>query len=144
MRPWVGFLKKLVGKETRPDHLERGECGERAAQKHLQSLGFRLVVANYRIGRLEIDLVMRDAETLVFVEVKTRGPDGWTRPAAAVNSRKKRLLSQAALRYLAKSGHPKLPIRFDIVEVLMDESRRIVELRHLPAAFALSSPYRYG
>jgi len=79
----------------------------------------------------------------VFVEVKTRAADGWTRPAAAVNDRKRRLLSLTALDYLRLLNNPQVKIRFDVVEVLL-EGGAVIETRHLPNTFTLVEPYRYG
>jgi putative endonuclease len=84
-----------------------------------------------------------EADCLVFVEVKTRSSEDWTRPAAAVDTRKRRLLSQAALDYLRLLENPQVKFRFDIVEVLLEDGA-VREVRHLPNSFALSAPYRYG
>lgn len=126
-----------------PEHLRRGKLGEAAAKKHLQQLGLKFLTANFRSARGEIDLVFRDDDCLVFVEVKTRSSEDWTRPAAAVNARKRRLLSQTALDYLKLLKNPPVKIRFDIVEVLLRDGA-VREVRHLPATFAMSRPYRYG
>jgi len=126
-----------------PPHLRRGELGEHAARIHLRRLGLKLLVANFRSRRGEIDLVFRDEDCLVFVEVKTRSSEDWTRPAAAVNARKRRLLSQTALDYLRRLRNPPVKIRFDIVEVLL-QAGEVREVRHLPNTFGLSAPYRYG
>ena len=125
-----------------PEHLRRGRLGEQAARKHLGRQGLKFLVANFRSHRGEIDLIFRDADCLVFVEVKTRSAENWTRPAAAVDARKKRLLSQAGLDYLKRLRNPEVKIRFDIVEVLLADGA-IREIRHLPNAFTLSAPYRY-
>lgn len=111
--------------------------------KYLQQGGLKFLTANFRSTRGEIDLVFRDGDCLVFVEVKTRSSEEWTRPAAAVDARKRRLLSQTALDYLKLLKHPRVKFRFDIVEVLLAEGD-IREIRHLPNAFTLSKPYRYG
>jgi len=79
----------------------------------------------------------------VFVEVKTRSSEDWTRPATAVDADKRRRLSLAAFDYLALLGKPPIRIRFDIVEVLLDADT-VREVRHLPNAFPLTAPYRYG
>jgi len=129
--------------EPRPEHLRRGELGERAARKHLRRLGLQFLTANFRSARGEIDLVLRDGDCLVFAEVKTRSREDWTRPAAAVDSRKRRLLSQAALDYLRLLRNPEVKIRFDIVEVLLSGGE-VREVRHLPNTFTLAKPYRYG
>lgn len=132
----------LAGKE-KPLHLRRGELGERAARKYLKRQGLKFLAANFRSARGEIDLVFRDGDCLVFVEVKTRSSENWVRPAAAVNARKRRLLSQTALDYLRLLDNPPVKIRFDIVEVLLEQGR-VREVRHLPNTFAMQKPYRYG
>src|SRR6266498_5741317 len=62
---------------TLPEHLRRGRLGERAARRHLRRLGLKFLAANFRSARGEIDLVCRDRDCLVFVEVKTRSSEGW-------------------------------------------------------------------
>ena len=90
-----------------------------------------------------MDLVFRDNDCLVFVEVKTRSSEDWTRPAAAVNAEKRRRLSRCALDYLRLLKNPPVKIRFDVVEVLLRDGA-VAEVRHLPNTFALSAPWRYG
>lgn len=133
---------RFAGTE-KPEHLRRGEAGERAAKRHLQKLGLKFLTANFRSTRGEVDLIFREDDCLVFVEVKTRSSEGWTRPAAAVDARKRRLLSQTALDYLKLLNNPPVKFRFDIVEVLLDDGK-ILEIRHLPNTFALAKPYRYA
>jgi len=136
-------IKSLFAKTEKPEHLRRGELGERAAKKHLRGIGLKFLTANFRSERGEIDLVFRDDDCLVFVEVKTRSAEDWTRPAAAVDRRKRRLLSQTALDYLKLLKNPQVKIRFDIVEVVLADGD-VREVRHLPNTFSLSKPYRYG
>jgi putative endonuclease len=123
--------------------MRRGNLGERAAKKFLQKQGLKFLVANYRSKRSEIDLVFRDEDCLVFVEVKTRGVGSWVRPAKSVNARKRLLLTKCAFDYLRLLKNPPVKIRFDIVEVLLDEGA-VSEIRHLPNTFGMSAPYRYG
>jgi len=132
----------LAGKE-KPEHLRRGELGERAAKKYLQKQGLKFLAANYRSARGEIDLIFRDDDCLAFVEVKTRSSEDWTRPAAAVNAERRRRLSQAALDYLRLLKNPPVKIRFDIVEVLLNDGE-VREIRHLPNTFPMAKPFRYG
>jgi putative endonuclease len=133
---------KFAGKE-KPEHLRRGELGERAAEIHLKALGLKFLTRNFRGAHGEMDLIFRDSSCLVFVEVKTRSSEAWTRPAAAVDARKKNLLSQTALEYLRQLKNPEVKFRFDIVEVLLRDGV-VREVRHLPNAFALSKPFRYA
>jgi len=136
-------IKSLFGETGKPEHLRRGELGERAAKRHLQQLGLKFLIANFRSKRGEIDLIFRDADCLVFIEVKTRSSEDWTRPAAAVDKRKKRLLSQTALDYLRLLKNPEVKFRFDIVEVLLADGE-VREVRHLANTFTLTKPYRYA
>ena len=135
--------KTWLGDKPLPVHLQRGKLGERLAKQHLRRLGLKFLTANFRSSRGEIDLVFRERDCLVFVEVKTRSSEDWIRPAAAVNARKRRLLSQTALDYLRLLKHPEVRIRFDVVEVLLPEGAQ-PEVRHLPNTFPLSPPYRHG
>ena len=124
-------------------HLRHGALGEAAARDYLRRRGLKFLAANFRSRRGELDLIFRDADCLVFVEVKTRSSEEWVRPAAAVNGRKRRLLSQTALDYLRRLRHPPIRFRFDIVEVLLEDGQ-VRQIRHLPNTFALDKPYRYG
>ena len=103
----------------------------------------KFLIANFRSPRGEIDLIFRDADCLVFVEVKTRSAEDWVRPAAAVDARKRRIISRTALDYLKLLRHPAIRIRFDVVEVLLADGA-VREVRHLPNTFSLTRPYRYG
>jgi putative endonuclease len=135
-------INSLRGK-PQPENLRRGELGERAAKAHLRKLGLKFLTANFRSARGEIDLIFRDGDCLTFVEVKARSDENWTRPAASVDARKRRLLSQTALDYLKLLRNPEVKIRFDIVEVLLTEGK-VREVRHLPNSFTMAKPYRYG
>jgi putative endonuclease len=138
-----GWAKRLFSRDQSPLHLRHGALGERAARKHLQARGLKFLTANYKSARGEIDLIFREDDCLVFVEVKTRSSEDWVRPAAAVNARKRRLLSLCALDYLRLLKNPQVKLRFDVVEVLLRDGE-VREVRHLPNTFHLSAPYRYG
>ena len=140
---WERLKNWWSGETGQPTHLRRGRQGEAAAKRYLQKHGLKFLTANYRSNRGEIDLIFREDDCLVFVEVKTRSTEDWTRPAAAVNQRKRRLLSVTALDYLRRLGRPQVRLRFDIVEVLVDGDQ-IREIRHLPATFAMTAPLQYG
>lgn len=136
-------IKKRFAAKKPPVHLRHGLLGERAAKKFLTQQGLKFLAANFRSPRGEMDLIFRDADCLVFAEVKTRSSEEWTRPAAAVDAERRRRLSQCALDYLRLLKNPKVKIRFDIVEVLLTDGA-VHEIRHLPNTFTLSRPLRYG
>ena len=136
-------LRTWFHREERPLHLRHGELGERAAKRHLRRSGLKFLTANFRSPNGEMDLVFRDQDCLVFVEVKTRSSEEWSRPAAAVDAERRRRLTRAALDYLRLLKNPLVKVRFDIVEVLLQNSR-VREVRHLQNSFPMEKPYRYG
>lgn len=91
---------------------------------------------NWRQGRLELDLVCRDGETVVFVEVKSRKARGQGSPAEAVTPAKQRVLGRAAQAWLAAHQAWQSPCRFDVVCVLRDGD--ILRLEHHRHAFDFS------
>jgi putative endonuclease len=139
----LAAIAKWLTTSTRlPPHLVAGRRGERAAKKHLHSLGLKFLTANFRTDRGEIDLVFKDRDCLVFVEVKARSSEDWGRPAAAVDRERRTRLTQAALDYLRLLKFPAVKVRFDIVEVLLN-GNSVGEVRHLPNAFPMERPFRY-
>ncbi len=131
------------GKTVEPGaHLRLGRNGEDAARSELERLGMKILCANYRHGRGEIDLIARDGEVLAFVEVKSRSSESWVRPAQAVGRPKQRMLSDTALAYLNELGRPQVAFRFDIVEVLF-AGAEVREVRHIPNAFPLAEGRMY-
>lgn len=117
-----------------PEHLRRGTLGETAARDFLRGKGLKYLTANF-VGRQgELDLIFRDGECLVFVEVKTRSGETWTRPSRAVDPRKRRAICRTATDYLRLLDNPRVPYRFDVIEVLLDGDR-IREIRHIENSF---------
>ncbi|RZV52326.1 MAG: YraN family protein [Pseudomonadales bacterium] len=95
----------------------RGQAAEHAACLFLQRQGLQLVCKNYRCRRGEIDLVMRDHELLVFVEVRMRNHSGYGGAAASVTRAKQRRLVCTAAEYL-QAHKQQRACRFDVVEVV--------------------------
>jgi putative endonuclease len=90
----------------------------------------------------EIDVVCRDNDTLVFVEVKTRAREDFGRPLEAVDRAKQRRISRGALAWLRMLDNPDILFRFDVVEVIItDDVKPRLEL--IRNAFRLSKPYLY-
>jgi putative endonuclease len=116
----------------------RGRWAEERALRHLAALGFRLEARNVRLAGGEVDLVLRDGDTLVFVEVKARRARGTA--AAAVSADKRRRLSRAAALWAARRGVPPGGLRFDVVFVEGRGARCSVE--HVRGAF--ETPVRWG
>lgn len=119
-----------------------GRRGERMASRALRKRGMKILARNYRCPRGEIDLIALDrstrrewdAETIVFVEVKTRTSDRYTSPAGAVDAEKQRRLRRAADYYLASRPTDEYAVRFDIVSIVAAPGER-PRIEHLPGAF---------
>lgn len=95
---------------------DQGHAWEQAALGHLRGHGLRLIEANFRCKGGEIDLVMQDGDSLVFVEVRQRAGSGHGGAAASITPAKVRRLVRAASYYLMRFPHTP-PCRFDVVAV---------------------------
>lgn len=115
-----------------------GRLGEDLALEHLERLGLRLLTRNHRTRFGELDLVVCDESTIVFVEVKARrlGADTGT-ALEAVPPRKQRQVRGMAAAWLVEShDRPRSSdLRFDVVGVTLDHAGRLVRLDHVEAAF---------
>ncbi|HEV2804847.1 MAG TPA: YraN family protein [Chthoniobacterales bacterium] len=105
--------------------------------------GYKILYRNFR-GRTggEIDVVCRDGDTLVFVEVKTRTREDFGRPFDAVNRDKRHRISRGGLAWLRLLDNPDILFRFDVVEVIMAEGEK-PRVEILRDAFSLPETYRY-
>lgn len=113
-----------------------GALAEHRAAAALERAGLRVVERNVRLPGGEVDLVCRDGEVWVFVEVKARRP-GWdAAPGAAVSWAKRRRIVRLAGHYLKWRGLRDVRCRFDVVEVTL--ARDGMSVRHLPGAFDAS------
>jgi len=107
--------------------------GENLAARFIAGLGYKILARNYRSAVGEIDIVARDRDTLVFVEVKTRADDD-PRPEDQVNRGKQHRLTRAAKSYLARYGSPPPGARFDVVAIVWADGKEPV-IRHTQHAF---------
>jgi putative endonuclease len=108
-----------------------GRRGEDLAHRYLRREGFIIVARNYRLasGEAEADLIARDGEDLVIVEVKTRETAEYGAPERAVNIEKRRHLIRVGREYARKTGTPWERVRFDVVTIVLGESPEITLLR---------------
>ena len=114
---------------------ETGLWGEKTAAEYLKTkYGMVLLEHRYRTKHSEIDLIMADGETVVFVEVKTRMSGQTGAGLSSVNIAKQRRITQAATLFLLRNELMRKPVRFDLVEI---HGREIVYIRN---AF---QPYGY-
>jgi putative endonuclease len=115
-----------------------GRLGEDLALEHLERLGYRLLSRNHRTRFGELDLIVCDDATIVFVEVKARRVDATAGSALeSVPPRKQRQVRGMAAAWLVDSDDRphSADLRFDVVAVTVDAGGRLVRLDHLEAAF---------
>src|SRR4051794_952455 len=114
----------------RPDTGERGRRGEKLAAKFLRRHGYKILYRNFRGGTGgEIDIVARHGDTLVFVEVKTRGSEEFGRPFETIRRDQQRRISRGALAWLRLLDNPDILFRFHAVEgVMRDDGPTQIEL----------------
>ncbi len=126
---------------ARAKHLRLGARGEKLAAKLLRGKNYSILCRNYKVKAGEIDLVARDGENLVFVEIKTRRATTRSRPAEGLSSKQKKRIYHAAQNYLYQIDNPNLIYRFDLIEIILSRFG-IREIRHWENNF--SKPARYS
>ena len=119
---------------TAKEKQSRGRAGEKLARRFLKKQGYRHLSSNYTTDRGEIDLIMQEGETIVFVEVKTRKTEEFTEAEAVVNYGKRKRMSAAARHFIHKNDFYDKPCRFDVVAVITNDKDKPV-IRHQKNAF---------
>ena len=114
------FYKKLLGK-----------VGEKTAAEYLKKKGYKILERNYKNPFGEVDIVAKDNEYTVFIEVKTRTDDAFGAPAESVDYRKRLKYARIAEAYLKINGKVDCACRFDVLEV---ENGKI---NHIKDAFSV-------
>jgi putative endonuclease len=109
-----------------------GDRGERAAARFLRRQRMRILLRGYRTRLGEIDLIAREADTLVFVEVRSRRKG---QPAATITPEKERRLTLAALHFLKRHNLLEVRSRFDVVAIVWPDDRRAPQIEHIRNAF---------
>ncbi len=109
-----------------------GDRGERTAARYLRRIGMRVLQRGYRTSRGEIDLIAREGDTLVFVEVKARRQGI---PAEAVTLEKQRRITQTALHFQRRYNVLEQSSRFDIVAIVWPDDRQPPRIEHIRNAF---------
>lgn len=124
-------------RSKREPNTKTGGRGEDIAVAFLKGIRFRIIERNYRCRAGEIDIIARDAGTLVFVEVKARKNLSYGLPQLAVTPFKQRQISKAAVTWLVQKGLLEAPSRFDVVAILMRDCE-VPEITHIKNAFEVS------
>ncbi len=117
------------------DRKPLGDFGERVAAAHLEAKGYVIVERNFRVAEAEIDLIARDGDTLVIIEVRTRRGGERGLAALSVNARKAAQLQHGADWYI--EAHPEFaddPMRIDVVTVELRRDGTLDKVTHIENA----------
>lgn len=122
-----------------------GQAGEEAAAAHLKARGFTILERNWRQGaRYELDIICREGDTIVFVEVRTRASTGLTLPAETLTPAKLRSVLNAARAWLAHTGQWSRPCRCDLVSVIASGDPPTFSVEHYPHVIELDNAHPVG
>jgi putative endonuclease len=105
-----------------------GKIGEDLACQELRRRGYAILARRYRVRRGELDIIARDGQTLVFIEVKARGSRAFGEAAEAVTFTKRRRMRQVALEYVTRHRLGGCPCRFDVVSIHLEAGLPVVEI----------------
>jgi putative endonuclease len=108
--------------------LDLGNFGEDLAVKKIKRLGYKEIIRNFRCPLGEVDLIAKDGDTLVFIEIKTRKGKSIGYAKEAVDARKRRQLSKAALAYMKSHDCTEAKARFDVVAISLEGSGAQIEV----------------
>lgn len=141
---WKYVERFLTGNKAKVTARQQtGLWGEREAEYHLRTKGYKILGRRLRIGpRDEIDLVARSGDSLVFIEIKTRANETFGRPFTAVDRRKRFHLARATVRYLKRLKPQPANFRFDVVEIIGSQNGSKPVIRHIENAFHLPKHFR--
>ena len=109
-----------------------GKKGEDIAADYLTAKGHRIIARNYRMAKVEVDIISVIGLTVVFTEVKTRSTDSYGYPEESVKAKKKEMLQQAMDSYLTENAI-KEEARFDIISIVTNANG--TEVYHIEDAF---------
>jgi putative endonuclease len=110
-----------------------GKSGENLAVDFLKKNGFEILERNYRYGHKEIDIIGKDKNTIVFIEVKTGRSKNFGSPQEWVNLKKQKSMIEVAQGYILKNDFRDVDFRFDVVAINFERGTRKVE--HIKNAF---------
>ncbi len=124
------------------ERLSLGRWGEDQAARYLRKKRFKIVERNFTCRLGEIDIIARDKDSLVFVEVKTKSGPGHPPPRYSVNQRKQRQIIRVAKCYLKRLDNPEPRCRFDVIEIIAGSGKHPEKIVHLVGAFRIGEQGR--
>ncbi|HJN63265.1 MAG TPA: YraN family protein [Flavobacteriales bacterium] len=108
------------------EHNKKGVEGEQIAQKYLSNLDYKILETNWRFQKAEVDIIAKNNDFLVFVEVKTRANNLFGEPQTFVTEKKQALFKSAAEGYLEQKDLD-YEIRFDVISVILGTQKAKIE-----------------
>ena len=133
-KPFKGVFQRIfrktrrIGEPMQNKRQQFGKESESTAVRHLKKNGYKILEQNYRTKIGEIDIIAKDKQTLVFVEVKARKSHFYGNPKWAVTPKKQRKISMVALYYLKATKQNNVKARFDVVSITNADDQPIVEI----------------
>jgi putative endonuclease len=119
-----------MSERDQPSTRERGQRGEDRAAEHLLRHGLEILERNVTAAGAEIDLIARDGETIVFIEVRKRSDDLRGHPLETIDTRKQARVRRGATGWLIARGlWDRVAVRFDAVAIVGDDDQQIEWLR---------------
>ena len=119
------------------DRVKVGRLGEKLAGRFLRDLGYQILTTNYRCPQGEVDIVAKDGDEVVFVEVRTRRSQAFGTPQESLTRPKIRRLVATCQDYLQGYGGADTNWRIDLVSVRLDQGNRVEDIDHLRHAVQL-------
>ena len=124
MNGWLGLNKR-----------QQGNKGEDLAVDHLKANGYRILARNVRSKFGEIDCVAQQGKTLCFIEIKARTSTTFGWPEESVHPQKQWRLVRLARWYLQAKRLEEVPVRFDVISLLLNSDGTLARARIIPSAF---------
>lgn len=122
------------------ERISLGKQGEDLAASYLRNKCYKIIQRNYRQKSGEIDIIARDRDTLIFVEVKTRKNLSFGRPFESVTPKKQSQLTRIALDYMTRNRLTEEAVRFDVISILMSPDGE-AEIEHLANCFEATGAF---
>ena len=120
-----------------------GDKGEKLAEDFLKRKEYEIIQRNYRCRMGEIDIIAKQDDVIVFVEVRTKQTESFGPPEQSVTSGKINRITKAALSYLQEKELAGRTCRFDVIAIMFPKGSREPRIDHIENAFELSRKYMY-
>lgn len=115
----------------------KGDLGEKIAEDYLKKLGYIILEKNFRTKIGEIDIIGKDGQYVVFIEVKTRHNNIYGTPGEAVNLSKQHKIIRTSQLYILKRNLSKYDFRFDVIEIILNNTNENTSINLIKNAFQL-------